>query len=106
MEKDELLNKLKEIGTLNDEVEVRTKLSEVIGVVGDVFDKLETNNATITELNTTITKNNEDMEKLRQANLELFLKVGDPKKTEESVSRTSTGEDTGTEKRKFEDLFK
>ena len=105
MQKDELLQKLVEVGTCEDDVERRTMLTEISDSVGKVFDEYETASSTITTLNETINKNNDDMEKLRKANLDLFLRVGDPKKTEQSVTNTSTGNEEEP-KRKFEDLFK
>lgn len=105
-DKDTFLSKVQEIGTCEDDVQRRTMLAELSEGVSKVYDDYSTNQTTITELNNTITKNNEDMEKLRQANMSLFLRVGE-NKTQTQVTKGSTGVDTPEpNKRKFEDLFK
>ena len=98
MDKDALINLIKDIGTLEDDVERRTKLSNLSDEVSTLFDTKST-------LETEKTKYEEDNEKLRKANMELFLKVGSTK-TPEEVQRDTTGVDSQEKKpRKFEDLF-
>ena len=85
-------------------------------VFSPAMDKKKTYNDEVKELNNTIsereskvsqqTKYEEDNEKLRKANMELFLKVGSTKSDEE-IQRDTTGIEPEEKKqpRKFEDLF-
>ena len=73
MEKSEFLSAITEIGSLEDIVEVRTKLSELSDNVSNIFDE----NSQLSESNRRF---EEDNEKLRSANMQLFLKVGEPNK--------------------------
>lgn len=105
MDKDTFLSKIQEIGTCEDDAQRRSILAEVSDEVSKVYDDVASNLATIETLNTTITKNKEDMEKLREANMSLFLRVGETKSKVEQ-QKGSTGVDPEPNKRKFEDLFK
>lgn len=98
MDKEEFLEIVKEIGTIEDEVERRTKLTELTDRVTTIFDS----NVDLMEKNK---KFEEDNEKLRNANMQLFLKVG-ANKTEKEIQEDQVGK-TEEEKdpRKFEDLF-
>lgn len=98
MKKDEFLEMIKEIGTLEDEVERRTKLTELTDSVSNIFDS----NADLMEKNK---KFEEDNEKLRNANMQLFLRVG-ANKTEKEIQEDQVGKtEEEKEPRKFEDLF-
>jgi regulator of replication initiation timing len=98
MNKEEFLDKLKEIGTEEDEVARRTMLSDLTDEVTRVYDE----NSTLSEANT---KYVEDNEKLRSANMQLFLKVG-ANKTEKEVNEDKTGiKEDKVEPRRFENLF-
>ena len=98
MDKDLFLEKIKEIGTTEDIVELRTKLTELSDEVGNIFD---TNN----DLMEKNKKYEEDNEKLRSANMQLFLRVG-AEKTPEEISNDNLGKvEEEKEPRKFEDLF-
>lgn len=99
MDKDKFLEVIKEIGTCEDEVERRTKLTELSEEVVNIFDSNS-------ELESKNTKYQEEMEKLREANMQLFLRVGS-NKTEEEVKEDKTGikEEEEKEPRKFKDLF-
>lgn len=99
MDKETFLQAITDIGTCEDEVERRTKLTELSEEVVNIFDsnsKLESEN----------TKYQEDNEKLREANMQLFLRVGS-NKTEEELKEDKTGikEEEVKEPRKFKDLF-
>lgn len=72
MDKEKFLETIKELGTCEDDVERRSMLANISDEVSKVYD-------TNKELTDTNTKYIEDMEKLRQANMELFLRVGDNK---------------------------
>ena len=82
----------------------RTLLASVSDEVSKVYDSLADNTATIDSLNSTIEKNKVDMEKLREANMSLFLRVGGDKPASE-IHEDKTGIKPEPEKRKFEDLF-
>lgn len=99
MDKEKFLQAITEIGTCEDEVERRTKLTELSEGVVNIFDsnsRLESEN----------TKYQEDNEKLREANMQLFLRVGS-NKTEEELKEDKTGIKKEEEKppRKFSELF-
>ena len=99
MNKEEILKKLREVGTLEDDVARRDILSELEQELTKTFDETETFKTTSEQLK-------EDNEKLREANMKLFLRVGDTKTAEER-KKESTGieEEEEPEPRKFEDLF-
>ena len=95
MDKAEFLNKIKEIGTCEDEATRRTLLTEISDDVSNVYDraeKLETENQSYIDAN----------ERLREANMKLFLQVGEDRKPTEPTPET---EEPEAPKRKFEDLF-
>ena len=98
MDKEKFLEAIKEIGTCEDEVERRTKLTELSESVVNIFDvntELESKNNTYKE----------DNEKLREANMQLFLRVGS-NKSEEEIIKDNTGiKEDKVDPRKFSDLF-
>lgn len=105
MDKDKFLEKIAEIGTCEDEVNRRTLLTDLSDEIVGVFDDLETSNTKIESLNEEISKNKEDMDKLREANMSLFLKVSS-NKSEQEINEGTTGiKQPEVHKRKFEDLF-
>ncbi len=98
MKKEEFLEIIKQIGTIEDDVERRTKLTELSESVTAIFD-------TNTDLEEKNKKFEEDNEKLRSANMQLFLRVG-ANKTEKEIQEDQVGKaDEDKEPRKFEDLF-
>lgn len=99
MDKEEFIKKIQEIGGCEDEVQRRTLLAEVNDEVSKVYDERDT-------LSATNQKQTEDMETLRKANMDLFLRVGS-QKTDVDANKDLTGinSEPPKEKRKFEDLF-
>lgn len=98
MDKNQFLEMVKQIGTIEDEVERRTKLTELSDSVSGIFDSN-------VELNEKVKNYEEDNEKLRSANMQLFLRVG-ANKTEKEIQDGKVGKtDEEKEPRKFEDLF-
>lgn len=98
MDKNEFLEMVKQIGTIEDEVERRTKLTELTDSVSAVFDS----NVDLMEKNK---KYEDDNEKLRSANMQLFLRVG-ANKTEKEIHEDQVGKtEEEKEPRKFENLF-
>ena len=98
MDKEEFLNKIKEIGTCEDDAERRTMLAELNDKVGAVFDE----NISLTETNKSVI---DDNEKLRSANQKLFLMVGADKPENQRVEDQTGLKQETTEPRKFENLF-
>jgi regulator of replication initiation timing len=98
MEKQDFLDKLKAVGTSEDEVERRTILSELTDEVTRVYDE----NSSLSESNKSYI---DDNEKLRSANMKLFLQVGENKTVEEVKENITGVKDNTPEPRKFENLF-
>ena len=98
MDKTTLISKITEIGTCEDDVERRTLLAELSNEGSKIFDDFD-------EVSASNKKYMEDNERIRAANMELFLQVGE-KKDPADVQREKTGvDDKPEEKLKFEDLF-
>lgn len=95
MDKETFLQRLTDIGTLEDDVQRRTILAELRDEAENLF---TTNEALTTSNNKYI----EDNEKLREANMKLFLREGVEKKTSVQDDLPVAKE---PEKLKFEDLF-
>lgn len=98
MDKNQFLETINNIGTIEDETERRELLTQLKDNVSDIFDTNET-------LNNENAKFKEDNEKLRSANMKLFLRVG-ADKSEDDIKKDQLGENEDEIKpRKFEDLF-
>jgi predicted nuclease with TOPRIM domain len=77
MDKEKFIEKIKEAGLSEDMVMVRGILAEIQDEVSKVFDES-------VSMKETLTKQNEDMESLRQANMDLFKKLGTNDKPDET----------------------
>lgn len=98
MDKNEFLEVIKQIGTEADDVQRRTMLTELSDKISGIFDS----NTELMEKNKNF---EEDNEKLRSANMQLFLRVG-ANRTEEEIQKNQVGEsEVDKEPRRFEDLF-
>lgn len=95
MDKAEFLNKIKEIGTCEDEATRRTLLTEMGDDVSSVFDRVDS----LTVENQSYIDANE---RLREANMKLFLQVGEDRQPADPNPNEEPPEQP---KRKFEDLF-
>lgn len=105
MDKATFLKKIKEIGTCEDDAQRRTLLAEINDEVSNVFDENETLKTEKEDLSTINEQYKNDCETLRQANMKLFLRVGNDK-TEQQQNEDSTGIKTPEVSNKsFEDLF-
>jgi len=93
MEYEELLAMIREVGTTEDDVTRRSLLTDIESEVTE----LHNNNTTLTEQNSTLTQ---DIDRVREENMKLFLKVSEEREPEEKKKEEPK------EKRKFEDLFK
>lgn len=98
MDREQFLEIVNNIGTTEDETQRRELLTQLKDNVTNIFDANET-------LTTENNQYKEDNEKLRSANMKLFLRVG-ADKTDDEIKKNQVGE-TGKEKepRKFENLF-
>ena len=99
MDKDTFLERIKEIGTCEDEVTRRGILAEL----GEEVSKIYDSNSELLESNK---KYEEDNETLRKANMDLFLRVGSDKNDKELLSEETGVKTEEKPKRKYEDLFK
>ena len=98
MDKEKFLETIKEIGTCDDEATRRTLLAEISDEVSLIYDANET-------LSQDKEKYLADNEKLREANMKLFLRVGDSKDAN-TVQKDTTGiQEPEVNIKKFEDLF-
>lgn len=98
MDRETLLNAIQEIGALEDMAQIRVKLTEVSDEISKIYDENDS-------LTTANTKFEQDNETLRQANMQLFLRVGESK-SQKDINKNLTGtSDEDKPKRKFEDLF-
>ena len=98
MKKEDFDLKLQEIGQLEDITDVRVKLAELSDEMTNIFKST----SDLEESNNRLTSENE---KLRSANMELFLRVGSNKSDEEIKEEQIGKEEKEPEPRKFEDLF-
>ena len=98
MEKDEFLNKVKEIGSLETAEEMRAGLAELQNGVTEVFDS----NITLKEQHEHDTI---EMEAIRQANMKLFTQLGTDKTPAKQTEEQTGLKQEPVERRKFEDLF-
>ena len=96
MEKDKFIERVKEIGLLESDVDIRSALTELTDEVTPLFDSYQ-------ELEKENNKYKEDNEKLREANMQLFLRVGS--KTPDEAQKDIVGEQNIKEPRKYADLF-
>lgn len=91
MEKEEILNKIKEIGTCENEAERRELLASLNDDVSNVFDERNIFEEEKMKLE-------EENDELQKANMKLFLRIGEEKEPEDAPEPPK-------EKRKFESLF-
>lgn len=91
--KQEFLDRLQVIGTCEDEVERRALLSDLSEDGAAIYDEFDTADAARKTAE-------EDNEKLRAANMKLFMRVGD-----HTAPEPIPGTEPPKEKRKFENLF-
>lgn len=107
MDKDTLISKITELGTITDDVERRSKLTELSDELVKVIDNVDTLNAQISSLNEDIKVKDETLIKVRDENRSLFLRV-EQQKSAGQITEENTGvkEEVEPVKRKFEDLFK
>ena len=92
MDKEEILSRIEEIGTCDDDVTRRTLLTEIRESVSEVFDS----NVDLTEKNSKLTTENE---RILGENMKLFLRVGEIREPDKPHVEQPK------EKRSFENLF-
>lgn len=91
MDKETFLSRITEIGTCEDDVRRRELLAELQNESTSLFDRNS-------ELEASNRQFSDDNEKLRSANMKLFLQVGDHKTPEYEPKEEQ-------KKREFKDLF-
>lgn len=105
MDKKEFLAKITEIGTCEDDVQRRTLLAELNDEASNLYDENENLKTEKSNLETSNKQFESDNETLRQANMKLFLRVGEGK-TDKQIQEDSTGvKSPDNQKRSFENLF-
>lgn len=92
MTRDELLQAVTDIGTIEDAAERRSKLTAIHTEVSALFDTNE-------NLTSSNTKLEADKKKLQEYNMELYLKVGQPNPNPEKE------EEKQEEELSYDDLF-
>lgn len=93
MDFEQILGRLTEIGTIEDDAERRAILTEVsdgVRVLSESYQNLTTENETL----------NADKRRLQEHNMQLYLKV-----SEQTKQKSPEEEETKTEDLKYEDLF-
>lgn len=92
MKKEEFLDKLTQVGTLEDDAARRSLITELSGAAGTLFDDVDT-------LNDAKAKWTEERKTLQAYNMDLYLQVQNQNKPQEQVPETEK------EPLKYEDLF-
>lgn len=107
MDKDKFLETITQIGTIEDDVERRTLLTNLSDDISKVFDDKESLDKMITSLQDEIKTTSEKLTKAQAENYNLFKRIG-TQKTSAEITGSSTGVNGEPDKpkRKFEDLFK
>lgn len=107
MDKNKFLETITQIGTIEDDVERRTLLTNLSDEVSKVFDEKDTLNTMINSLQDEVKTTSDKLTKAQAENYNLFKRIG-TQKTGAEINNSSTGvkNDEPGEKRKFEDLFK
>lgn len=112
MDRDELIKQITDIGTIEDDAERRSKLTELTDNINNIFD---TNEKLTKDYNDIVEKNKQieeekkqitaDNDKLRDYNMQLFLRVGNEKTNDNNQTPNSDGAEGDEKKRDFKDLF-
>lgn len=107
MDKTKFIEVITQIGTIEDDVERRTLLTNLSDEVSKVFDEKDSLNTMIASLQDEVKTTSDKLTKAQAENYNLFKRIG-TQKTSAEINNNSTGlqEDKPKEKRKFEDLFK
>lgn len=105
MDKETMIQTIQNIGTCEDVTDRLTMLTNLQDELVKVYDSSETDKTTIETLNNTLQEKEKSIDKLQQANMDLFLRLG-VDVTEQEKLKNSTGEQPDEEnRRRFEDLF-
>lgn len=99
MDRQQMIDRITEIGTCEDDAARRTLLAEFRQEAENDYNQLES----LTATNQSLTADNES---LRDANMKMFLAMGSPKDDKTQLEdKTGLKTDPEPEKLKFEDLF-
>ena len=91
MNRDDLLNAINQIGTCEDDNARRTMLTTLTENVGKVFDEVDLLKQGTESLQNTIKTKDEELQTAQKYNMELFLKVQDQTKNDNSTLERETG---------------
>lgn len=107
MDKNSFIEKINEIGSIEDNVERLNKLTDLKEEMSKVFDDKTGLETEITTLKESITKKDEEILKANKYAMDMFLKVGE-QKTAAQVQSESTGvkEEPKEEYKSYEELAK
>lgn len=106
MDKETFLQTITQIGTITDDVERRTLLTNLSDEISKVFDSQDALNTTITSLQEQLDTTSDKLTKAQAENYNLFKRIG-TQKTSAEIDASSTGvKDEVKPKRSFDDLFK
>lgn len=106
MNKQDLLDAITKIGTIEDDVERRSLLTNLSDEVTKVFDEQERLNTEITSLQDEVKTTSDKLTKAQAENYNLFKRVSSQKSSVE-INNSSVGvKDEEKKKRSFDDLFK
>lgn len=100
MDKETFIEKIKEAGLCEDIIKVRGILAEIQDEVSKVYDDSLT-------MSDTLKKSEEEKETLRQANMDLFLRVGSAKtEAERQADETGIHTEPKKEYKSYDELAK
>lgn len=106
MNKQELLDVITKIGTIEDDIERRSLLTNLSDEVTKVFDEQERLNTEITSLQDEVKTTSDKLTKAQAENYNLFKRVSSQKSSVE-INNSSVGvKDEEKKKRSYDDLFK
>lgn len=107
MNRDELINAIKEIGTCEDSTERLSKLTDLQDNVSKVFDNVDLLTGENTKLKESNTKKDEQILKAQQYAMDMFLKNGEQKSNAQIVSqKTGMEEEKEPTFRSYEEIAK
>ena len=106
MDKNKMLERITQIGTIEDDVERRSLLTSLSDELSQVFDEKDKLNTEITSLENKLKETGDKLTKAQAENYDYFKRLSTQKTTAE-IDASSTGvKDEVKPKRSFDDLFK
>lgn len=106
MDKETFLNSISEIGKCEDDAERRNLLVKLSDDATKIFDTQDSLNAQIVELNDSVTKANERVEKVQEYNMELYKRLDVQKDDDSFEHATGVKKEEPVKTKSFEELAK